>query len=205
MRKFFFLAFAAVLLLGVGPCGGSSGGGGSGDDDNAGDDDATDDDTMGDVWTDTTSGLTWQVTPTSDDLTWEEAKAYCDNLSLDGHDDWRLPTISELRGLIRGCDATVTGGSCGVTDSCLYLSCNDESCYSCNSGAGPNDGCYGPPELPGECDPGEERDVYWSSSPVANGGYGGDAWCVNFCFGSLGWDGPVDAGYDVNPARCVRP
>lgn len=29
--------------------------------------------------------------------TWEEAKAYCENLTLDGKSDWRLPNITELQ------------------------------------------------------------------------------------------------------------
>jgi hypothetical protein len=76
-----------------------------GDNDTAGDDDAA----SGDVWRDSTSGLMWRNV---DDCcyTWEEAKSYCQNLNLGEYSDWRLPTIGELRSLIRGCDATETGG-----------------------------------------------------------------------------------------------
>lgn len=31
---------------------------------------------------------------------WENAKTYCDNLALGGHDDWRLPTINELETIV---------------------------------------------------------------------------------------------------------
>ena len=154
------------------------------------DDDDADDDAE-DTWTDSTSGLTWQVTSIGDGLTWDEAKSYCENLSLAGG-GWHLPTISEQRTLIRGCDGTVTGGSCGVTDSCLSLSCRDDSCDSCNDGAGPNNGCYGPSELPGECD------WDWSSSPVVDGH---DAWHVRFAYGAVSHP---NAANDTGGARCVR-
>ena len=32
-------------------------------------------------------------------LNWSEAKEYCQNLSLSGHDDWRLPSIKELQSI----------------------------------------------------------------------------------------------------------
>ena len=77
------------------------------DDDDATDDDddtADDDDDSGDdddddsTWTDADSGLMWQITPMVG--TKLEAEDYCENLSLGGVDDWRLPTISQLRTLI---------------------------------------------------------------------------------------------------------
>ena len=45
--------------------------------------------------TDTDTGLVWEQV-TFGPMTWEEALAYCDTLSLGGQDDWRLPTLKEL-------------------------------------------------------------------------------------------------------------
>ncbi len=63
-------------------------------------------------------------------MDWDDAFSYCNNLTECGYSDWHLPTISELRTLIKNCSGTVTGGSCGVTDSCLsYSNCWSDSCY----------------------------------------------------------------------------
>lgn len=161
------------------------------DDDNSGgtgDGDGDNDDASGETWTDPTSGLTWQAMPSSDSMYWDDAKAYCDNLSLAGG-GWHLPTISELRTLIRGCDGTATGGPCGVTDECLDSSCLDESCYGCEYGGG--SGCYGPAELQQGCQD------FWSSSPVTN--LDGSAWHVDFRYGDLYGSDVWDDG-----VRCVR-
>lgn len=87
------------------------------------------------VWTDPTSMLMWQVDPGYLGIYttpfWAEVMTYCDNLSLDGHSDWRLPTISELRTLVRNCVATQTGGPCQVTDSCLTMDCYDAFPCAC--------------------------------------------------------------------------
>jgi hypothetical protein len=49
--------------------------------------------------TDTVTGLMWQK-ETSSLFTQSEAISYCDNLELAGHIDWRLPTITELLGIV---------------------------------------------------------------------------------------------------------
>lgn len=48
---------------------------------------------------DTLTGLVWQRGHCPDTLTWEEALTYADTLTLDGHVDWRLPNIKELRSI----------------------------------------------------------------------------------------------------------
>ena len=145
------------------------------------------------IYYDSTSKLWWQNEPPGSYFTWDEAKSYCNGLSYLGHADWRLPTISELRSLVRGCAATETGGSCGVTDECLTTSCQDASCDECTSGGGPASGCYWPDAgLGGTCS------WYWSSSSVA--GASGFAWYVYFDFGLVHRIGVL---YDCY-ARCVR-
>ena len=49
---------------------------------------------------DTGTGLMWQQATAPGTYNWEQALAYCEDLSLAGHDDWRLPTIKELRSIV---------------------------------------------------------------------------------------------------------
>jgi len=154
----------------------------------------------GQTWVDPTTGYEWQVAPSDNNgygFTWQEAIDYCKGLDLGGHQDWHLPTISELRTLIRGCPATQTGGSCGVTDDCLEPSCRDDSCYDCEANKGPGpDGVYGPSQL-NWLQP-DYWNLYWSSSSVASHYY--NAWYVYFDYGLLDYYDQVH----YNDARCVR-
>ena len=64
-------------------------------------------------------------------MNWMMAVDYCKNLREGGYRDWRLPTIDELRTLIKNCPRTEVGGSCRVSEKqgCLSGGCrNNCSC-----------------------------------------------------------------------------
>jgi len=58
------------------------------------------DTSVADVVTDNVTGLMWQRTLSIASVVWSEASSYCEDLSLAGHSDWRLPTRIELVSLI---------------------------------------------------------------------------------------------------------
>jgi hypothetical protein len=155
-------------------------------------DNESDDDEAAGVWTDSSTGLMWPV-EASMVYEWDEAGVYCKNLSFGGYDDWRLPTVSELRSLIRGCNATATDGDCGVTDSCLAFNCMSDSCGGCTEYEGPAEGKYWPPDLAGVCC------SYWTSSPVSDNDE--MAWGVDFHSAAVHWVILPSGGL----TRCVRP
>ena len=51
------------------------------------------------TWKDPKTGLEWQR-ESPGEMTWYEAQDYAKSLSLDGKDDWRLPTLAELESLL---------------------------------------------------------------------------------------------------------
>ncbi|MCC7385740.1 MAG: DUF1566 domain-containing protein [Deltaproteobacteria bacterium] len=55
--------------------------------------------TTADTVVDSITGLTWQRTGVGSNLNWSSAVAFCDNLTLGGFDDWRLPSSIELMSL----------------------------------------------------------------------------------------------------------
>ncbi|NLH49315.1 MAG: DUF1566 domain-containing protein [Myxococcales bacterium] len=218
MKRLLMLAIFALLFAGIGvalSCGDDddddndvadddTGDDDTGDDDaaddDAADDDAADDDDDNDdnddddqeTWTDPTTGLNWLVNPSASPLDWAGAASYCDAQTVNGG-GWRLPTVSELRTLIRGCASTITDGTCGVTDECTELDCYDDTCYACGEGEGPTEGCYGPAELPAECG------WYWSATEMA-GSTSDLVWGVDFNEGDLAFD----SMYSTRMTRCVQ-
>ena len=108
----------------------------------------------------------------SNEMNWSSAKQYCEDLSEGGFNDWRLPTISELKTTIQNCQS---GGSlCRVSDSCLPSDCWSKSCY-CDERSN-NGGYYS--KL------GDTDGIYlWSSSTQSDST--NFAWAVGFGNGDV--------------------
>lgn len=70
--------------------------------------------------------LMWATESNGENLPWDEAEAYCETLELEGHDDWRLPTLVELQSL-HDPDADASGRiqtPIELTDCCAWSSTN---------------------------------------------------------------------------------
>ena len=146
---------------------------------------------------DSTSHLTWSEKASST-MSWDDAETHCTGLNSSNYggysNGWHLPNIDELRTLIRNCPGTVTGGSCGVTNTCLSSSCQNASCYSCDYN---NTGKYSKFG---------ETGWIWSSSFWIDGddGFTGiykGTWLVNFDNGRVEIND--DDSYKAS-VRCVR-
>jgi len=48
------------------------------------------------VWNDKKSGLMWQKDINREEFTWNQARIYCNSLSLGQYSGWRMPSINEL-------------------------------------------------------------------------------------------------------------
>lgn len=62
-----------------------------------------------------------------DGVNFEDAQKYCDEIG------GRLPTIDELRSLIRNCPDTEPGGKCKLSENCFDASTCQEGCEGCKS------------------------------------------------------------------------
>jgi len=146
------------------------------------------------IYIDPITGLYWQNPPSTSAMIFSDAIQYCQDLSLGGVTDWRLPSISELRFLIQGCVNTTKDGACPVTDTCTKTSCwNGLTCNGCGVGSGPGpDACYWYDDFTGTCS------WYWSSSRVS--GSTTFSWSVVFDEGKIAQNLTITSSY----ARCVR-
>ncbi|MGC4118920.1 MAG: hypothetical protein QM765_31010 [Myxococcales bacterium] len=114
-----------------------------------------------------------------------------------------MPTLDELRSLVRGCVITATGGSCTLTTTCNEpATCDSGFCSGCPACQGPTSasGCYAPVELAGLCRTDCMGQPVWSSTEIANGS--GTFWSVRFTDAAVqdfSW-----GGISTGRVLCVR-
>ena len=141
-------------------------------------------------WYDPDTNLCWEDPPREDRILWYAASTYCDELGP----GWGLPTIDQLRTLVRNCSNAEPDGACGVTDpDCLSASSCHSTCEACTHGLGPGVyGCYWVPSLSGFCG------AYWSCSIDADDSLA--AWCVMYETAFVSQDWRTNDAF----VRCVR-
>jgi hypothetical protein len=146
-------------------------------------------------------GLCWQNVPRALNSTWESQNEYCNTLDLAGSTSWRLPTIDELRSLVRGCPASEPGGACAITETCTHTTTCVSGCGGCSSLGGPGaGGAYWPEGLHGALrDPSGGDTYYWSSSHDAM-----HYWCLEFTRATFETVMNFSPYSEAAAARCVR-
>jgi len=148
------------------------------------------DEEYSEIFKDTATGLEW--TKVNNDN--GNPEQYCSNLVLEGKDDWRLPNITELRTIVKGCANVSTGGSCQAYHDCAMTgTCGaDTNSCLCTESIDGNQCFY---------DMGIFQFVIQAmpSSTI----YNYQRYHIEFCGGAgrLRW-GPVDSNWST---RCVRP
>jgi len=77
--------------------------------------------------TDTSTNLMWAASDNMGDITWQNAKIYCENPPIAGYkySDWRMPTIKELKTLY------IKGGTRYETDCGLVVRIHPAITLSC--------------------------------------------------------------------------
>ncbi len=153
----------------------------------------------GEVAIDRENKLTWQRSH-GGPLDLVKSTAYCEELTLGGFTDWRVPTISELRTLVVGCPNTAPDGACPVDDACVGADCAEQvkakDC-SCKAHKGPGEkGTYWKKGVWKYN--GGRYDLFWSRSLIS-GPYD-EAWGILFSDGVV-TTVDVSGRYYV---RCVR-
>lgn len=115
-------------------------------------------------------------------MNWDNAVKYCEELK------GRLPTIGELRSLIKECATTKVGGTCSVSDECLKQECYDnKDCEICEWD---DSGKY---SLLGD------NHIFWSSSSVED--LDNSKWAIGFYNAGIKL---TDKSADGAKVRCVK-
>ncbi|WP_034640128.1 DUF1566 domain-containing protein [Desulfovibrio inopinatus] len=64
--------------------------------------------------TDQATGLMWQQNDSGTTYNWEDSLAYCENLTLGGRSDWRLPNAKELQSIVDYTRSPTTTGTAAI-------------------------------------------------------------------------------------------
>ncbi|NLH47417.1 MAG: DUF1566 domain-containing protein [Myxococcales bacterium] len=192
------LSFLVLLLLSFVSCQNENN---DSDDDNDSED--TTPEPPAGTWIDYDTDLMWQKEIVDNCYglyyTWDLAVGYCDSLELAGFSDWRLPTISELRSLVRGCEVTMTGGACDITVDCTNLGCLNKACDGCQLKTKADDRYYWPDKLEGEDN---TDNIYWSVTEQEENN--SLVWTLGFKTAHIGIEDKENIlGYALT-TRCVR-
>ncbi|MBO4441743.1 hypothetical protein J5834_06455 [bacterium] len=114
----------------------------------------------------------------------KEAERYCKDLVEDGHDDWRLPNISEFREIALNCPKLEPKGECPIKKSWRSKFSWSITKCTCNAGAHSKLG---------------DSDVLWSSTRIAFVPYVG-----RFVFSSSAGILEEHGGLTPLSVRCIR-
>ncbi len=149
-------------------------------------------DSDGEVVVDNVTGLVWQWEQV-DDVAWDDAEEYCDELELGGIGSWRVPTIKESYSLMNFDGATGSGdpeGASAPSDAVPYI---DDSAF---------DFAYGSPRF---IDTQLITSTVYVSDVFESNGGGSDG--VSCFFGTNLADGRIKCypieGMETYQLRCV--
>ena len=126
----------------------------------------------------TVDGHLWWSSKTTNTMDWLSALTHCENLNKCGYSDWHLPTIDELKTLLKWrrdsqCKVSDTDNCLSFTDCWTCSSC----CHDCTLGGG-GECNYSSYYYDGRYSELGDSGLLWSSSVPTE--YTHSAWIVNF-------------------------
>jgi hypothetical protein len=141
---------------------------------------------------DMATGLTWQQADDGTARNWEEALAYCENLTLAGFSDWRLPNVKELQSIV---DYTRNNPA---LDTSVFTQTDWKGWFWSSTTHVGNDGSWGAYVCFGPCTAADGSDVHGAGAQRSSPKSGNPAdWA--------GGHGPQNDEIRIyNYVRCVR-